>query len=106
MRNGLDRIASTQQIDGVAIEVRILVDENAKRERIIVLKGRGIGEAFVDKIAQGAEVAGGQGWTFSCFGLSGERAAILSDPGHGTKCSALTKIVVGKGSDFSFWRTE
>jgi hypothetical protein len=39
MRNGLDRIACAEQIDCVAIEVRILVDENAKRERIIVLKG-------------------------------------------------------------------
>ena len=38
MRDRLDRIASTEQIDGVAIEVRVLVDENVKREWIIVLK--------------------------------------------------------------------
>jgi hypothetical protein len=39
MRNRLGRIASTEQIDGVAIEARFSVDQSAKREWIIVLKG-------------------------------------------------------------------
>ena len=39
MRDGLDRIASTEQIDGVAIKVRVLLDESAKREWVIALKG-------------------------------------------------------------------
>jgi len=38
MRDRLDRIACAEQIDCVAIEVRILVDESAKREWIVVLK--------------------------------------------------------------------
>jgi len=100
MRDGLDRIAGTEQIDGVAVEVRILLDESTEREWIIVLKGRRFGKAFVDEIAQDAEVASGQGWSLSCFGLLRGRAAILSDPWHDTKCSAARKKMVGKGSDF------
>jgi hypothetical protein len=45
------------QIDCVAIKVRVLLDENAKRERIIVLQGRRFGKTFVDETGQGAEVA-------------------------------------------------
>jgi hypothetical protein len=57
MRNRLDRVAGTEQIDGVAIQARVLLDENAEREWIIFLKGRRFGKAFADEIAQGAEVA-------------------------------------------------
>jgi hypothetical protein len=43
MRDRLDRVAGTEQIDGVAIKARVLLDKNAKREWIIVLKGRRLG---------------------------------------------------------------
>ena len=92
MRNGLDRIARTEQIDGIAIEVRVLVDENADRERIVVLKRRGFAEAFADEIAQGAKVASRQGRNFSGFGLP---VAIWF--GHGSSVARPGQKVIGKG---------
>jgi hypothetical protein len=100
MRDGLDRIAGTEQIDGIAIEVWVLLDESANWKRIIVLKGGRFGEALVDKITQGDEVTGGQGWCLLCFPFPHGRAAIISDSGHGGKCSVPGKRMVGKGSDF------
>jgi hypothetical protein len=64
------------------------------------LKRGWFGEALVDEIAKGAEIARGQGWGFFHCGTSCQGAAILSDPGHERKCSAAQKRMVGEGSDF------